>query len=97
MTSGLSLTYCIIIGIAASATQIRKYGKMAGIKNVRVSPHTFRHTFAKIWILNGGDTFSLQKILGHTTMDMVRNYVNLVSEDIQIQHRKFSPMDRLGI
>jgi len=76
---------------------ISKYGQRAKLTKVRVSPHTFRHTFAKMWILNGGDTFSLQKILGHTTMDMVRNYVNLASEDIQIQHRKFSPVDRLGL
>jgi integrase/recombinase XerD len=76
---------------------ISKYGKLAKITKVRVSPHTFRHTFAKMWILNGGDVFSLQKILGHTTMDMVRNYVNLASSDVQIQHRKFSPLDRIGI
>jgi integrase/recombinase XerD len=50
-----------------------------------------------MWILNGGDTFSLQKILGHTTMDMVRNYVNLASSDIQTQYRRFSPLDRIGI
>jgi integrase/recombinase XerD len=76
---------------------ISKYGKLAKMTKVRVSPHTFRHTFAKMWILNGGDAFSLQKILGHTTMDMVRNYVNLASSDVQIQHRKFSPLDRMGL
>ena len=76
---------------------IKRIGKRAGIKNVRLSPHTFRHTFAKMWILNGSDAFSLQKILGHTTMDMVRNYVNLASSDIQIQHRRFSPLDKIGI
>jgi len=76
---------------------ISKYGQRAGITKIRVSPHTFRHTFAKMWILNGGNTFSLQKILGHSTMDMVRNYVNLASSDVQIQHRKFSPLDRMGL
>jgi integrase/recombinase XerD len=76
---------------------IFKYGQRARITKVRVSPHTFRHTFAKMWILNGGDTFSLQKILGHTSMDMVRNYVNLASSDVLMQHRKFSPLDRMGI
>jgi integrase/recombinase XerD len=74
-----------------------KYGKKAKITKVRVSPHTFRHTFSKMWILNGGDIFSLQKILGHTTMDMVRNYVNLASSDVQIQHKKFSPLDRMDL
>ncbi|WP_176226658.1 hypothetical protein [Candidatus Hakubella thermalkaliphila] len=31
----------------------------------------------------------------HTTMDMIRNYVNLASSDLQSRHRKFSPLDRL--
>lgn len=69
-------------------------GTEAGIKGVRVSPHTFRHTFAKNWILNGGDPFSLQRILGHTTQDMVSKYVNLAAGDLQTQHARFSPADR---
>ena len=32
--------------------RIKEYGKKAGIKNVRCSPHTFRHTFAKLCVLN---------------------------------------------
>ena len=71
------------------------YGAAAGITNVRVSPHTFRHTFARYYIVNGGDVFSLQKILGHTTLDMVRKYVNLFGTDVARQHRKFSPLERL--
>lgn len=69
---------------------IQDYGEMAHIRDVRVSPHTFRHTMAKYYILAGGDIFSLQKILGHSTLDMVRRYVELFSTDVQMQHRKFS-------
>lgn len=76
--------------------RIQYYGKAANIQGVRVSPHTFRHTFAKMYIKNGGDAFSLQAILGHTTLDMVRHYVNLFSSDVQEQHRKFSPVEHLG-
>lgn len=75
--------------------RISGYGRRAEISGVRVSPHTLRHSFAIQYIRNGGDIFSLQKILGHSTLDMVRNYVNLASRDVSIQHRKFSPMDRL--
>lgn len=71
----------------------RRKAKQAGVTGVRVSAHTFRHTFAKRWLLNGGDAFSLQKILGHTTMEMVRNYVNLAQEDVKTLHRRFSPVD----
>jgi len=74
---------------------LRKYGKQANITDVRVSPHTFRHTFAKIYIQNGGDPFSLQTILGHSTMDMVRKYVNMFGKELDEAHRKFSPLNNL--
>jgi len=74
---------------------IERIGNKAKVENVRLSAHTFRHTFAKNWLMNGGDIFSLQKILGHKTLDMVRNYVNITFRDIQSQHSKFSPGDNL--
>src|SRR5690606_23288356 len=74
---------------------LRDYGKQANITNVRVSPHTFGHTFAKMYIQNGGDPFSLQTILGHSTMDMVRRYVNMYGKEIDEAHRKFSPLSRI--
>jgi len=74
---------------------IERIGAKAEVENVRLSAHTFRHTFAKNWLMNGGDIFSLQKILGHRTLDMVRNYVNITFKDMQSQHRKYSPGDNL--
>ena len=44
---------------------------------------------------SGGDVFSLQAILGHTTLDMTRRYVTLASSHVAIQHRRFSSMDRM--
>lgn len=71
------------------------YGKMAKLTGVRVSPHTFRHTFAKMYIMRGGDPFSLQALLGHSTLEMVRHYVNLWGSDLQKMHRQYSPVDQL--
>ncbi len=76
-------------------SRINGYGKEAQIDNVRCSPHTFRHTFAKLSVKNGAGIFELQQILGHTTFDMVRTYVNLFAEDVKEQHRKFSPLNTL--
>jgi len=69
--------------------------RIAGVNGKRCSPHTFRHTFARKYLLNGGDPFSLQQILGHSSLQTVRLYVNLWTTDIQAQHRKFSPADSL--
>ncbi|MFC4767192.1 tyrosine-type recombinase/integrase [Effusibacillus consociatus] len=74
---------------------LKDYGQEAGLTGVRISPHTLRHTFAKLYILNGGDPFSLQEILGHTTQDMVKVYVNLWKPEKKLQHTKASPMRHL--
>jgi integrase/recombinase XerD len=76
---------------------IRMLGERAGIKGLRVSPHALRHTFATQYILNGGDAFSLQQILGHSTLEMVKVYVGLANRDVALLHRRFSPMDRMGL
>lgn len=71
---------------------VGKYGKQAGIKGVRCSPHTLRHTFAKLSVMNGAGVFELQKILGHSTMEMVKTYVNLYSSEVNERHKEFSPL-----
>lgn len=75
---------------------LRRSGKRAGITGARCSPHTFRHTFAKYYLLRGGDIFSLQKILGHSSLSSVRTYLNLFGVDIKKQHQRFSPVDNLA-
>ncbi|PAF24358.1 hypothetical protein CHH61_18855 [Shouchella clausii] len=74
---------------------LHTYGKEAEIKNVRCSPHTFRHTFAKFYILNGGDAFSLMQIMGHSTLDMTKKYVRLFSTDVVNKHKQYSPINNL--
>ena len=68
-------------------------GKRAGITDVRFSAHTFRHAFAKRFLMNGGNIFALQRILGHSSLEVVKLYVNLVEGDTAEQHRKYSPVD----
>ena len=72
---------------------IERLGEAAHIEACRCSPHTFRHTFAIEFLRAGGDTFTLQKILGHTTLSMTNQYVSLAQADIERQHRRFSPAD----
>ncbi|MFM1654041.1 tyrosine-type recombinase/integrase [Brevibacillus sp. B_LB10_24] len=83
------------ISIRALQSKMQEYGRLADITGVRLSPHTFRHTMAKFYIMNGGDPFTLRRILGHATLDMVDYYVELFSSDIKEQHKKFSPVKHM--
>lgn len=76
---------------------LKAYGKRAGLRGVRVSPHTFRHTGAVLFLRNGGDVFSLQRIMGHSTLEVLRGYVNLSQGDLNRVHANASPLDNLEI
>lgn len=71
------------------------YGNLAKITNVRNSPHTMRHTFAKNYIQNGGGTFDLMRIMGHTSMEMTKRYVRLFGTELNEKHRESSPLENL--
>ena len=72
-----------------------RLAQRSGVK--RLHAHLCRHTFATKFLINGGDVFTLQQILGHSTLEMVRHYVNLASNQVALQHRRFSPLDRLNL
>jgi len=77
-------------------TMIKRLGKRAGFKNVRCSPHTFRHTFGTSAIKNGANVFEVQSLLGHSTLTMTRRYAATIdSEEAVKHHRDFSPVDRM--
>jgi site-specific recombinase XerD len=84
--------------LTASGVQkiVRRAAQRAGLE-VRCSPHVLRHTFARSFLANGGDVFSLQRILGHSpaSLDVTRRYVELLDEDLREVHRRASPMDLL--
>jgi integrase/recombinase XerD len=52
--------------------------------------HAFRHTFAVNYLRRGGSVFYLQKVLGHSSLEMTRRYANLVTEDLQKMHERVS-------
>ncbi|MGG1553295.1 tyrosine-type recombinase/integrase [Paenibacillus ferrarius] len=76
--------------------RLKYYGDQAGIgKQIRCTAHTFRHHMAKTYILNGGDPFSLQRILGHYDLRMTRRYIQMDGNDLIKQHSEFSPLKDL--
>lgn len=74
---------------------LKKYGQKAGVKNARVSPHTFRHYFAVKFLKEGGDPIALARILGHTSLNMTQVYVKYSKTDLVEQHDKASPVMNL--
>jgi site-specific recombinase XerD len=83
--------------MTASSIQsmMKRLAKTSGVG--RMYPHLLRHTYATLFLLNGGDVFTLQQNLGHTTLEMVRRYVHLASRMAAIRSQGFSPLDRLNI
>lgn len=68
------------------------YAKKAGIDNA--TPHMFRHTFCRDYILNGGDIFTLQRIVGHESIATTRKYIQVDQNDINKQHSKSTPISK---
>ena len=56
--------------------------------------HAFRHSFAVNYLRRGGSVFHLQKVLGHSTLEMTRRYANLVTADLQAVHERVSLLAR---
>lgn len=96
---GVETFFLSIDGYPMTASSIqsmmKRLAKSSGVP--RMYPHLLRHTYATLFLLNGGDVFTLQQNLGHTTLEMVRRYVHLASRMAAIRGQSFSPLDRLNI
>ena len=65
-----------------------EYNKKRGIEKTGI--HRYRHTFAKKWILLGGNVVTLQKILGHSSLAITQNYLNLLVSDLKGEIEEFN-------
>jgi integrase/recombinase XerD len=82
---------CLAINAVHSA--IKRYNNKHGV--LTQGTHLFRHTFAKKWIMGGGDIFSLQKMMGHADLEILQEYVHLFSVDVKVKNDQFNPLNNI--
>jgi integrase/recombinase XerC len=72
---------------------IRRRAKLAKLKTPSI--HSFRRAFAINMLRAGVDVFSLQKLMGHADLQVLRRYLAQTTEDIAQAHRIGSPVDNM--
>jgi integrase/recombinase XerD len=72
---------------------IKKYAKKAKIKK-NVSPHTFRHSCATAMLKNRADIRTIQKLLGHSSLDSTQIYTHLSITDLKNEHKRCHPREK---
>lgn len=72
--------------------RLYEYNKARGVETTGL--HRYRHTFAKNWILNGGNVVVLSSLLGHSSLEITQNYVNLLVSDISHQVEEMGILDK---
>ena len=88
-------TYGDFLSEDALRNSIEFYNKRRGVK--KTSIHLFRHTFARKYLVDcGGNAFTLQKLLGHSTLDMTKHYCTIFDADIAKNFDSFSPLEKMN-
>lgn len=83
---GERMTYAALRGL------LRRRAEQIGMKSIP-TPHDFRRAFALVMLRNGVDIFALQKLMGHSDLQILRRYLAQTDQDIHTAHMRGSPVD----
>lgn len=73
---------------------IHRYNHRRGVQ--KTSIHAFRHTFARKYLVDcGGDAFTLQRLMGHSTLKMTKHYCSIYDADIAKNYDRVSPLAQI--
>lgn len=73
---------------------LSEYNKRRGVETTGI--HRYRHTFARQWILNGGNVVSLSRLLGHSSLQITQNYINLLVSDVAKEVDTINLLDKFS-
>ncbi len=62
--------------------------------DIPFSAHDLRRTFATLSLKAGMNVLHLQSLLGHSSLEMTRRYVQMVEDDLGAAHKEYGPIDR---
>ena len=65
--------------------------RLSGVKEPTI--HSFRRAFALLMLRAGVDIFSIQLLMGHSDLQVLRRYLKQVTGDLEAAHRKGGPVD----
>lgn len=83
------------VEIRTFEANFRRYIQRSDIRK-DVSPHTLRNNFAKRCLMAGMDTYTLSRILGHSSVTVTEKaYLDLTDVDLRRRYQNFSPIENL--
>ncbi len=90
--------FCTVTGTQMTkdciTSAIKEYNRSRGVE--RTSIHLFRHTYGKLYLMNGGDVFRLQKLMCHKDIQTTKGYMNLTITDLEKDFSMLNPLDNLS-